>query len=192
MHALAAIFRTILSGLQAVIGIVATKEPARDAFLARIYYHLNRTIQRFDRLVTHWRNNTLPKPGKPRPGRPASPASPQTTPRLPQGKAWLIRSVDHYNARCHAGHLEHFLATPEAIAFLAEVPRAGRILRPLAKSLGIQMPGDPPPPAPKPPTPSSAPKPPTDPWYLLPAHERIGIRVLTVADPLHPDFSKPR
>ncbi len=140
-------FRAILSGLQVVIGIVAANDRARGAFLACIHNHLNRTIQRFEKLVTHWRNNTLPKPGKPRPGRAQRP---QTTPRLPTSKSWLVRSVDHYNFRGHASQLQHFLASPECIQFLAEVPRAGRILRPLARSLALQMPGDPPPSMPKP------------------------------------------
>ncbi len=160
MTTLASPFRTILAGLLAVIGIVAAKNPARDALLGRIYRHLNRTIQRFEKLVTHWRNNTLPEPCKPRPGRPARA---RTTPRLPRGKSWLIRNVDHYNARGHALQLQHFLASPECMEFLAAVPRANRILRPLAKSLGILMPGDPPPPMPKPARPPKPTQPPPRP-----------------------------
>ncbi len=165
MTDLATQFRTILKGLQAVIGIVAAKNPDRDQILGRIYFHLNRTMQRFETLVTRWRDNTLPKPCKPRPARSGagalrpSPARTRTTPRLPSGKSWLIRNVDHYNARGHALQLQHFLATPECIAFLAEVPRANRILRPLARSLGIQMPDDPPLPNPKPPRPPKPAKP---------------------------------
>ena len=184
MTTLATHFRTILSGLQAVIGIVANKEPARDLLLARIYYHLNRTIQRFEKLVTNWRAGTLPKPGKPRPGRPTRP---QTTPRLPNSYAWLIRNVDHYNFRGHASQLQHFLATPECAAFLAEVPRAGRILRPLAKSLALQMPGDPPPPMPKP---AAPPKPAKNPWLNLP-QPTIAVTVER-RDPYPPCFSKTR
>ena len=190
MTTLATTFRAILTGFQAVIGIVARKEPHRDAFLAQIYHHLNRTIQRFEKLVAHWRNNTLPRQRKPRPGAGAlrpSPARPQTTPRLPRGQSWLIRNVDHYNARGHASQLQHFLATPECVQFLAEVPRATRILRPLAKSLGIQMPGDPPPPIPKParpPKPASTPPLPSAPAW--PGAQR------PILTPNHPIFSKAR
>ncbi len=169
MTILATHFRAILAGLQVVIGIVAANDRARLAFLACIHNHLNRTMVRFEKLVAHWRNNTLPKPGKPRPGRAQRP---QTTPRLPNSKSWLLRSVDHYNFRGHASQLQHFLASPECAAFLAEVPRAGRILRPLARSLALQMPGDPPPPMPKPPKPkpSVTPKPGPMPWLArLPA-----------------------
>ena len=193
MTTLATQFRTILAGLQAVIGIIAAKNPPHLPLLTQIYFHLNRTIQRFERLVTHWRNNTLPKQRQ----RAPRPARPRTTPRLPAGRAWLIRNVDHYNARGHALQLQHFLATPECIAFLAEVPRAGKILRPLARSLGIQMPGDPPPPLPKPARP---PKPAKTPFLPLPLagegwgegarkDERLGGTRLTLN---HPIFSKAR
>ena len=188
MTTLATHFRAILSGLQVVIGIVAANDRARLAFLACIHNHLNRTMVRFEKLVAHWRNNTLPKPGKPRPGRAQRP---QTTPRLPNSKSWLLRSVDHYNFRGHASQLQHFLASPECAAFLAEVPRAGRILRPLAKSLGIQMPGDPPRPYPKP---APKPKPAKNPFLSLPSlPEPVA---LTVERPNRnfypPQFSKAR
>jgi len=182
MTTLATIFRAILTDLQKVIAPIAAKDRTRTAFLVRIWTHLARTIQRFEKLVTHWRNNTLPKPGKPRPGRTPRP---QTTPRLPTGHAWLVRAVDHYNARAHASQLQYFLATPEAVQFLAEVPRAGRILRPLSRALGIQMPGDPPPPMPKPAPP---PKPAKNPWLVL---QVLGVTVERAA-PYPPIFSKAR
>ena len=169
MSTLATHFRAILAGLQVVIGIVAANDRPRLAFLACIHNHLNRTIQRFEKLVANWRAGTLPKTGKPRPGRPARP---QTTPRLPSGFAWILRNVDHHEARCQASRFQVFLATPECAHFLAEVPRAGRILRPVTRSLGLQMPGDPPRPDPKPPKPkpSVTPKPGPMPWLArLPA-----------------------
>ena len=182
----AALFRTILTGLMAVIATIAAKDRTRTEFLVRVHHHLNRTIQRFGRLVAHWRNNTLPKQGKPRPGRPTRP---QTTLRLPTGKAWLQRALNDNAANGHAAHLQHFLTTTEFTQFLAEVPRATRILRPLARARGLQMPGDPPPPAPKPSfTPDQLPTA----WSLLPADQRIGVRVITADDPNHPNFSKPR
>ncbi len=152
MHSIATTFRAILAGLQVVITLLAVKNPATTPILVRISHHLNRTVRRFETLVTHWRNNTLPKQ-RHRPGRPSRP---QITQRLPRGRAWLIRSVDHHNARGHASQLQHFLNTEECAHFLAEVPRATRILRPLARSLGIQMPGDPPPPNPRPAKPPPA------------------------------------
>ena len=160
MTTLATTFRAILTGLQKVMAPYVNKDTTQ--FLLRAYSHLARTMVRFDKLVAHWRAGTLPKQGKPRPGRPSHA---RNTPALPQGKSWLIRRVDDYNANGHVNHLELFLATPEFIQFLAEVPRANRILRPLAKSIGIQMPGDPPRPMPKPAPP---PKPAKKTWFNLP------------------------
>ncbi len=181
MSTVATTFRVILTGLQAVIALVAAKNHPRAELLSRAYFHLNRTIQRFEKLVAHWRDNTLPRQRK----RASRPARPQSTPRLPTSQSWLVRAADHYNARGHASQLQHFLATPECVAFLAEVPRAGRILRPLAKSLGIQMPGDPPPPNPKPAKTPRLPRPaPPARGGMTPAS--------TILTPNHPIFSKAR
>ena len=179
MTTLATIFRAILTDLQKVIAPIAAKD--RTQFLVRIYYHLSRTIQRFEKLVTHWRNNSLPRQRS----RPSRPSHARITPAFPTGYAWLVRGVDHYNARAHASQLQYFLASPECAQFLAEVPRAGRILRPLARSLGIQMPGDPLPPMPKPAPP---PKPAKNPWFLLPPAPVAVER----RDPYPPIFSKAR
>ena len=188
MHLIATIFRAILTDFQKVMATIAAKDRPHAELLVRIHCHINRTMVRFERLVTHWRNSTLPKPRTPST---TVRAKRLNTPRLPTGYAWLIRSVDHYNARAHASQLQHFLATPEFIQFLAEVPRANRILRPLTKSLGIQMPGDPPPPMPKPAPP---PKPAKNPWLSLPSlPEPVA---LTVERPNRnfypPQFSKAR
>ncbi len=170
MTTLATTFRAILSGLQAVIAQIAYNDRPRGQFLVQIWTRLSRTIQRFEKLVTNWRNNTLPKQGKPRPGRPARP---KRTPGLPTGRSWILRHVDHYNARAYASQLQAFLTSEECVAFLAEVPRATRILRPLAKSLGLQMHGDPPPPPPKAAPP---PKPAKNPWLALPPALGVPVR----------------
>jgi hypothetical protein len=185
MSALATTFGTILNGLKAVIAELAAKDRPRTQFLVQIWTRLNTTIQRFEKLVTHWRNNTLPRQRKraPRPGRPS------TTPSLPAGKRWILNHVDHVNARAHASQLQHFLTSEACVAFLAEVPRAGRILRPLARSLGLQMPGDPPPPPPKP---APTPKPAKNVWLTLPQPlPSIGITVHG-RDPYPLNFSKAR
>ncbi len=163
MTTLAITFRAILTSLRGVVAALAAKDRARQVLLLRIYQHIGLIIARFERLFAHWRDGTLPKPRAPRPGRPARPRS---TPRLSAGPAWLIRHVDDYNARCFASQMQHLLHTEDCARFLAEVPRAGRILRPLARALAIQMPGDPPPPLPKParaPKPANPPPPPSPP-----------------------------
>ena len=178
MSSLPTLFRAILTSLWAVIAPIAAKNPAKTALLIRIANHLNRTIQRFETLFARWQTNTLPKlrPTKPHPDRPHTA---RTTPRLPRGPAWILRHVDHYNARGCASQLQHLLHAEDMAAFLAAVPRAARLLRPLAKSLGLHMPGDPPPPLPKParpprpahlnPPPTNPPPPPA-PARIAPAH----------------------
>jgi hypothetical protein len=180
MSLLATTFRSILTGLKAVIAQIAAKERPRTEFLVRVYSHIGRTLQRFEKLVANWRAGTLPKPGKPRPGRPSRPPA---IPRLPTRRAWLTRELNHFAANGSAYQLELFLATEDCRKLLAEVPRAGRILRPLARSLGVQMPGDPPPPAPRP---ARAAKPPGNPWLRLPA-----VPVVVTAERRGPDFYPP-
>ena len=173
MTTLAITFRAILTSLRGVIAALAAKDHARQMLLLRIHQHIGHTIARFERLFAQWRTGTIPPPRAPRPGRPARPRS---TPRLAAGPAWLIRHVDHYDARGFASQLQHLLHTEDCARFLAEVPRAGRILRPLARALAIQMPGDPPPPLPKPARPPKPPTPPSPkptPWTnpaSLPLH----------------------
>jgi len=73
------------------------------------------------------------KPARPRrPGRPSGPHSSL----LPRGRFWLI-GVLGYEAAGLASQLQALLAEPAAAALLAEVPAAGRILRPIARMLAI-------------------------------------------------------
>lgn len=178
-------FRAILVGLLALIAQVAAQDRARAPFLGRAITYLNRRLQRLEALLAHWRANTLPRPCNPRPGRPRYPS---TAPRFPEGHAWLLRAVDHHNARASASQLQHLLATPDCAEFLAAIPRAARILRPLARALGLQMPGDPPPKPPKPARPAPRPRP--LPW-LRPQH-RIAAPSPTARDPHPLIFSKAR
>jgi hypothetical protein len=179
MSALATTFRTILHGLKAVIARIAANDRPRTAFLVGIYGHLSRTVSRFEALVAHWRANTLPKQ-RHRPGR--TPRL-RATPKRPTGKSWMLRHVDHSDFRAHASQLQHFLTTEDCRKLLAEVPRAARILRPLARALGLLMPGDPLPPPPKPPIT------PDPPWFAPPALPEICIKVIARAPAF---FSKPR
>ena len=181
MSPLATLFRAILHGLQATIAKIAAKNRQSVPLLLRVSNHLHRTIQRFERLFTLWQRDALPAP---RPGA-ASPRAPRKTPsapspRLPSGKAWLTRALASTEANARASQLQHFLALPDCAAFLAQVPRAARLLRPLADALGLHLPCDPPPPDPKPSfTPDHTPLPPA-----------IGI-VITRLPRLNPKFPKP-
>ena len=161
MTSFGTLFRAIMHGLQAVIAPIAARDRARTALFMRVWNHLNRTATRLETLFARWQTNTIPKSRpKTHPTPPRTPR-PDSQPRLPRGQAWLARALDHHDARTRATQLETLLATPDCARFLAEIPRARRLLRPLARALGIQMPGDPPPPQPKPakPHPSQTPHP---------------------------------
>jgi hypothetical protein len=178
MNPLATLFRAILTGLNAVIAQIANKDRARTPYLVSIHCHISRTIHRFETLVARWQAGTLPKQ-RSRPGRTARPSS---APRLPTRRHWLTNTLAHHEANLRATQLGLFLASEDCQKLLAEVPRAARILRPLARALGLQMPGDPPP---KPPKPLKTATPPPTPPPV------IGIRVWSLAE-AQPDFSNAR
>ncbi len=141
----------ILTGLRAAIARIAPKIPARTALLVLAWNRISRAATRYERLFAQFRAGTLPQPGAPRPPRPARPRQPLYLPTRP---AWLI--AECREAAAIACQLQHFLVTEEAAEFIAAVPRAGRILRPLCRMLGITAPNlhptlpDPPSPHPPP------------------------------------------
>ena len=61
-------------------------------------------------------------------------------PRVPGGKMWLVKVLG-WEAGGHASQLGALLAEPEMRAVLEAVPAVGRILRPLCRMLGIEVPG---------------------------------------------------
>lgn len=56
---------------------------------------------------------------------------------LPRRPGWLVEMMPA-DAAVLAGHLRGVLAEPEMVALVAEVPQAGRILRPVCRMLGIE------------------------------------------------------
>ncbi len=171
-------------GARAYLPVVAPQTQAERILAAittetwtLLWHRLGRTANRFQALYDHWRAGTLPKTAAPRPGRPARiPAS-----RLPTRQTWIVAAVG-YQAAGRAAHLNILMAEPEFNDFIAAVPRAARLLRPLCRSLGIPLPPSmrlPPkatqlgPPRPRPPAPPPLPP-------LLPLAP-IGFRPLPFA-----------
>ena len=151
MTTLATPFRTILSGLQVTLGLLAGRNHVFCDLICRVWHRLTRTITRFERLVTRWQAGTLPKP-RTRP-RPLAPRTRRPAQTFPTGNAWLIRRVQHHNVNAAASQLRYFLDnTPDLAAFLAAAPQANRLLRPLCQMLGLT------PPVPLPPRPPAAPR----------------------------------
>ena len=133
METLATLLTAVLKGMRLALGPYVNS--ARTPVLRLAYDRIGRAATRFQALFTRWQTNTLLTPR-------TSPAqSRQSTPKpyFPAGHAWLAGSTDHH-VRGRASQLEHLIASPDMAEFLTQVPRAGRILRPLCQMLGITMP----------------------------------------------------
>jgi len=119
-----------MTALAALIARRFPREPRLLALLVPLWNRINRAARRFERLMARLASG---KPARPRrPGRRGGPHSSL----LPRGRFWLI-GVLGYEAAGLASQLQALLAEPAAAALLAEVPAAGRILRPIARMLAI-------------------------------------------------------
>jgi hypothetical protein len=129
------------------------------ALIDLAWMRVNRTRHRLERLLARVAAGWLPRPAAPRaPVAPRDPSVPRRTRvcapalgRLPRARAWLVR-VAGWRAAGSGSQLEHLLTDPAMAEFLAAVPSAARMLRPLCRTLGISPPvlGFPPPPPPRP------------------------------------------
>ena len=136
-------FSLYFHGLKAAVAPTLSMPKERFAFVASVWHAIFRLSGRIDRLITRWKNGTLPKP---RPSRPRAPqpgrtgATPQGKPafRLPGGHMWLIRGIQ---GTAFAGsQLAHLIATSaELHEFLEAAPQARRLLNPLCRALGIDF-----------------------------------------------------
>ena len=125
-------FATVLTNLRAAIAVVAARDRALTALLVLVWGRLSRMAVRLERLMARWQAGTLPGPRK---ARAARGHTPRERARFPNAPAWLIAHV--LEARQFAAQVRYRLADPELAAFVAAVPQAGRILRPLLHMLGI-------------------------------------------------------
>lgn len=126
-------FTAILSGLQAAIAVVAARDRALTALLVAVWGRVGRMRQRLERLIARWRAGTLLAPRKSRAGQAQASGGERTA--FPTAPAWLLVQVRA--AASARSQLEHLLSQAECVEFLAAVPQARRILRPLCRMLGI-------------------------------------------------------
>ncbi len=126
-------FTAILSDLQAAIAVVAARERTLTVLLVAVWGRIARMRTRLERLIARWRAGTLHAPRKSRAGELRT--SVRTPPVFPTAPAWLLVQVQA--AASYRAQLEHLLSQAECVEFLAAVPQAGRILRPLCRMLGI-------------------------------------------------------
>ena len=110
-----------------------------------IWSRLNRANRRLAALLAHLAAGRLPRPHVPRaPGsrRPVANPDPLALaplPPLPRAYLWLVRLLG-YHAAGYGSQLQTVLHEPATIAILAQVPTAGRTLRPFCRLLGVTLP----------------------------------------------------
>ena len=135
-------FGNILSDLQAAIAVVSARHRALTPLLVAVWGRIARMRARLERLVALWRAGKLPKPRMARDRQADKPADePAGRPArakqsYPSSRGWLAARV--WEATAFRGQLEHLLSREDCLAFLAAVPQAGRILRPLCHMLGVE------------------------------------------------------
>jgi hypothetical protein len=125
-------FALIMTALAAIIGHRMGRDPRFVSVIVPLWNRINRLARRFERLMAGFVAGKLRQPrqpGAPRPGGPHASV-------LPRGRFWLIRVLGYEACGC-ASQLEALLAEAAAVALLAEVPAAGRIIRPLVRMLAI-------------------------------------------------------
>jgi hypothetical protein len=127
-------FALIVAGLAALVAHRFLREPRLQSLIVPLWTRLTRTARRFNHLMARLAANRPSKP-RTRPHR-ASPDPARTAAPLPTGHGWLIRALPQ-EAAAYASQLESLLAEPAAANLLATSPAAGRILRPLARMLGL-------------------------------------------------------
>jgi len=168
------IFARILESLQAAIAHRMVRDRIRAPLLLLLHAYISRTIERVATLHARWRAGTLPRPrtGRIPPAPPTQPEPPShqaapipTRARLPATRAWIVHVVG-FQAANFASQLAHLLTHPDLADFLAQAPQAGRLLRPICRMLGTEIPQvlilpppPPRPPKPRPPQPEPAPPP---------------------------------
>ncbi|MBV8094574.1 MAG: hypothetical protein JO110_15380 [Acetobacteraceae bacterium] len=130
----------IIAGLRGVIAAHMAKDRSAVELLFLAWARLGRLASRFEKLVAAVRAGRLPPAPAPRQRAERDLELPRLEglppPRLPGGFGWLIRLVP--GSAVDGSQLQYLLADPEMAALLADVPQAGRILRPLCRMLGIQ------------------------------------------------------
>ena len=127
-------FSMILTRLQAAIAVVSARERHLTVLLVAVWGRIARMRTRMERLVAQWRAGTLPAPRASRAGQ-AIVARGKPRFIFPNGRTWLGRMVR--DALPCGNGLQNLLTDAEWQAFLAAVPQAARIFRPLFHMLGV-------------------------------------------------------
>ena len=130
-------FAPLLTRLQAAIAARAARDRGLTALLVALWGRLARMGTRLERLVALWRAGKLPAARAPR-AVAARDRAARTEPKIifPAGSGWLLRKLG-FEVAAYGSQLQHLLTDAECKAFLAAVPQARRILRPLLRMLTV-------------------------------------------------------
>ncbi len=126
-------FTNILSDLRAVIAARAARDRTLTVLLVAVWGRIARMGARLERLVALWRAGRVPMV---RAARAKRPRRATIRPAYPMAPDWLLRKLG-YEVVAFGLQLQHLLSEAECRAFMAEVPQAGRVLRPLFRMLGV-------------------------------------------------------
>ena len=121
-------FAVIMAGLGALVAARFLRMPHLSGFTLLLYGRLNRAVRRFHRALT--------QPPQVRVVRARVAAVRVRSLELPRGRGWIVRELG-WEAAAFMGYLENLLAEIATQMALAGVPRAGRILRPVCRMLGV-------------------------------------------------------
>jgi len=131
-------FAGILAWLNRALAAAAVKNKAAAPLVLLLWGRLNRLAARFAGIAARVaagtatpRRRASPNPASARPRKPYA--------RLPRRFGWLVR-LEREAAAAAGSQLQHLLTDPEMAGILAAAPQAGRILRPLCRMLGINLP----------------------------------------------------
>ena len=121
-------FAIIMAGLGALVARRFLRMPHLVGFTLLLWIRLNRAVRRFHRALTGTakfrtrgdRRDTVRVRGV----------------ALPSGHGWLVRELG-WEAAGYMSQLEALLSEATTQAALAELPAAGRILRPICRMLGV-------------------------------------------------------
>ena len=142
---LEASFAAIIRALCMSLGARNTRpDPLPHPIFVAVFYALSGRIRRFAALVARVRAGIVRKPAAtprtpvatvegPAPERPVS-----ERPVLPRRRGWLLPLIP--NAPFYASQLRVLLAQPDMAELIALAPTLGRILRPLARMLAVELP----------------------------------------------------
>lgn len=137
MNAVAKSFLTYLRDLAATVaGVDVEGTFLFAAFVRQLHRRLARATRRFERLVESFAGFGPFPPSKPR-SQPA-PGARKPSDCVLSNRRGIALGIQE--AHAYAVILRARLADPEFLAFIAADPRCGRILRPLCRLLGVDLP----------------------------------------------------